>query len=152
MVYKYLSINNVLSHVVLSVLSELISQMSSNQKETVSLLFISATSSYPINHHGLDLLYNQITLYVTMHTKHTSQSLNYRNYRYYYSNIITNGIGGDLSHLSSYHITRWDYGSLSVTPELNCTPSVLGVEINTSKYGPLNQQELSPSATQLQEF
>ncbi len=43
-------------------------------------------------------------------------------------------------------------GSLSVMPELNCTPSVQGVEINTSKYGPLNQQPLCPSATQLQEF
>lgn len=43
-------------------------------------------------------------------------------------------------------------GSLSVTLELNCTPSVLGVEINTSKYGPLNQQQLCPSATQPQEF
>lgn len=43
-------------------------------------------------------------------------------------------------------------GSQSVVLELNYTPSVQGVEINTSKYGPLNQKQLCPSATQLQEF
>lgn len=40
-------------------------------------------------------------------------------------------------------------GTLSVMLELNCAPSVLGVEINTSKCGPLNQLQLCPSATQL---
>ena len=40
-------------------------------------------------------------------------------------------------------------GSLSVMLELNCARSVIGVEINTSKDGPLNQQQLCPSATQL---
>lgn len=43
-------------------------------------------------------------------------------------------------------------GSPSVTLELNRAPSVLGVEINTSERGPLNQRQLCPSATQLQEF
>jgi len=43
-------------------------------------------------------------------------------------------------------------GSLSVMLELNYTPFMQGVGINTSKYGPLNQQQFCPSATQLQEL
>lgn len=39
---------------------------------------------------------------------------------------------------------------LSVTPELSCAASVGGVEINTSKCGPLNWEHLCPSGPQLQ--
>lgn len=37
-----------------------------------------------------------------------------------------------------------------MTLELNCAPFVGGVEINTSKCGPLNWEHLCPSAPQLQ--
>lgn len=43
-------------------------------------------------------------------------------------------------------------GSLSAKLELNYTPSMQGVGINTSEYGPLNFQQFCPSATQLQEL
>lgn len=40
-------------------------------------------------------------------------------------------------------------GSLSLMLVLKYTSPMQGVEINTSKYGPLNRQQLCPSATQL---
>lgn len=72
--------------------------------------------SFQLHPHSISIImgqiYNQITQNYPIYNDTRSQTSTHTrmatNYRYYYSNIITNGIGVDLSHLGSYHITRWD--------------------------------------------
>lgn len=91
-------------------------------------------------------------LFIYIFYIYNSKQRQQQNYRYYYSIItVTLLLMVLVQILILIPIISVDgiNGFLSLMLELKYTSLMQGVEINTFKSGPLNQQQLCPSATQV---